>query len=160
MSENTTTTEAPDDDGTPETKRQTIAQWARAYRVTMSEPERVAENPNMTDFDGDHWRCVLRCGSRRMTVYFSQGYGHNGKPPKLPGILSCLASDAATIENSGGFEDWARDLGFDADSRKAEANYRQCERQTEKLKRFLSGTRSDDDSTTAYAALLWNTEGE
>lgn len=44
-------------------------------------------------------------------------------PPDLPGVLECLSSDWAGVEGQT-FEDWASDLGYDTDSRKAERVYR------------------------------------
>lgn len=52
----------------------------------------------------------------------------NGAPPITPDpcdVLSCLALDAGVLD-AGGFEYWASDLGYDPDSRKAEAIYREC----------------------------------
>jgi len=45
-------------------------------------------------------------------------------PPTLPDVLESLSMDWSSIENSTAFEDWAADLGFDTDSRKAERAYR------------------------------------
>ena len=98
-------------------------------------------NPNMTD-DGDwtrtatHWRCEFRKGRRKLVTYFSQGSAHT-REPTVVDVLQCLASDASTIEYTDGFEDWAHDLGYDPDSRKAERSYHQCLDQTQHLKRFL-----------------------
>ena len=40
-------------------------------------------------------------------------------------ILWCLLSDASALD-CGTFEEWASDLGYDTDSRKAEKTYRAC----------------------------------
>jgi len=104
---------------------------------------RVDSNPNMVDGgDMDHWKCVLtrrdpREAARRMTVYFSQGYGHHGKEPKLAAVLECLAMDARGVEDASSFEDWASEYGYDADSRKAESIWRVCGNQALRLRRFL-----------------------
>ncbi len=45
--------------------------------------------------------------------------------PALTDILSSLLSDAEALDYAS-FDQWADDLGFDADSRKAEAIYRAC----------------------------------
>lgn len=94
----------------------------------------------------DDWRVRLECQGRQMRLKYSQGSGWNGKPPILSDVLECLASDAATIENSNGFEDWASDLGFDTDSRKAETSYKQCQKQTDDLRRLFD---------THFDRLLW-----
>ena len=87
----------------------------------------------------------------RLTTYFSMGYGHHGAEPSAFEVLSCLASDAASIENARSFEDWAADLGWDADSRKAEKCFKACEHSAKRLKAFLG-----DD---LYQTALYRTEG-
>lgn len=45
-------------------------------------------------------------------------------PPAVAHIMDCLLNDSAAIEQT--FEDWAADLGYDRDSRKAETTYNAC----------------------------------
>lgn len=45
--------------------------------------------------------------------------------PPIIDVLASLASDASVI-HEGPFEEWASALGYDTDSRKAEASYRTC----------------------------------
>lgn len=130
---------------------QTIHDFIRSAGITMT-AERWHENPNMDDRNMDHWRVKLRANRSQFTVYFSQGFGHNGKEPKLTSVLDCLASDAAGYENADNFEDWASEYGYDTDSRKAERTFKTVERQSVKLRRFLG--------ESAYQTLLWNTERE
>jgi hypothetical protein len=119
-----------------------IHQYALALRAT-----RTDRNPNMTGSQPmDHWRCVLSCGRRRMTIVFSQGSGFHGAEPALRSVLDCLASDASSLDTRGTFEEWAADLGWDPDSRTAERSYRACQRQTRQLRTLLG--------TEAYEALL------
>jgi hypothetical protein len=133
-----------------------LADVIAAHKITMS-CTRVDSNPNM-DGDMDHWRCLIsrpeEGGRKRhtMTVTFSQGYGHHGAEPELASVLDCLASDAAGVENAQGFEDWCSDYGYDTDSRKPEKVYKACEREVDRLKRFLG--------EELYKDLLWNTERE
>lgn len=70
-------------------------------------------------------------------------------PPELPDVLDCLASDASTLDE-GSFDAWASSLGYDTDSRKAEATYRTILEQSNKLRVFLGAE--------AYNDLLYNTE--
>lgn len=126
----------------------TIQEFVRSAHISMR-AERTLDNPNM-DCDGDkypmdHWRCVLRAGTSRLTITFSMGMAHNGKPPKVYDVLDCLALDSASVEDSN-FENFARDLGFDEDSRKAEKTYKTCKRQSVKLRKFLGDS--------AYETLL------
>ena len=46
-------------------------------------------------------------------------------PPTIDAILWCLSMDASVLDYAT-YEQWAPDLGFDLDSRKGEAIYRQC----------------------------------
>lgn len=133
-----------------DTDRVPIAQFIKAHRITMS-CEWADRNPNMSNSRNmDHWKCTLKRAGRRMTVPFSQGFGHNGKEPRIESVLSCMASDSASIDNAC-YEDWCRNLGYDTDSRTAERTYKACEHQSARLKRFL-GDR-------LYRDLLWDTEG-
>lgn len=125
-----------------------IEEFIQAHRIRMS-AEQVDRNPQMDDFEGDHWKCVLRVGTSRMTVHFSKGYGHHGAEPQVSEVLDCLASDATSFENARSFEEWARDYGYNTDSRKAEKTYRAVEKQATALRRLLGDS---------YETLLWNTE--
>ena len=51
-------------------------------------------------------------------------------------ILWAIARDGDALEST--FEDWASDLGYDADSRKAEKVYRACQDNALRLKKILS----------------------
>ena len=114
-------------------------------------PEWVSSNPHMEDSDNmDNWRCVLRAGHRRMTVYFSKGVGHKGTEPTAAEVLDCLASDAAGVENARSFEEWCSEYGYDTDSRKAERIFKACARQAAALRRLLGDS--------AYETLLWKVE--
>lgn len=134
----------------------TIAQFIKANRIGLM-AEWADGNPNMTDDSRsmDHWKVVLirripgRTG-RQMTTFFSKGRGHGGAKPTADEVLDCFASDAASIENAQGFEDWASEFGYDPDSRKAERAFKACEHQAKRLHNFLG-----DD---LYDQLLWHTE--
>lgn len=47
--------------------------------------------------------------------------------PKLEDVLHSLLSDGSAYFDAQRFEDWAADLGYDPDSRKAEATWRACD---------------------------------
>lgn len=101
-----------------------------------AEAERVDCNPNMDDSaEMDNWRVLLRCGSKRMSVYYSMGKGHNGAAPEAADVLDCLASDGIAPDTS--FEDWCGDFGYDTDSRKAHRTYTICKRQDARLWKLL-----------------------
>ena len=115
---------------------QTISDFLTAHGITMT-AKRVDQNPNMGDATMDHWQCVFRKGRQSFKTFYSMGSAHRGKEPKAAEVLNCLASDAASVVNTGGFEEWARDLGFDPDSRKAEKIFNTIEKQATKLAKFL-----------------------
>lgn len=118
--------------------RQTITQFARKHGIRISS-KCVLENPHMDDFQGDHYKCTLKrmAGGKikRMTLHFSKGCGHEGEEPKVDEVLDCLASDF--VDPGETFESWARNYGYDEDSRKAEKIYKACLKQTKKIKSFL-----------------------
>jgi len=59
-----------------------------------------------------------------ITVSFFQGVAHENEPTAAD-VLSSLLVDAA-VEDYGSFEDWADDLGYNHDSRKAKRTYDGC----------------------------------
>ena len=98
---------------------------------------------------GSRWFDVtLRYGGRTLTVPFGQGPAHT-EDPTAADVIDCLASDSATYDNANGFEDWAADLGFDTDSRKAEKTYNTVAAQRDDLAAFLGDQ---------YDAYLYQTE--
>ena len=117
--------------------------WMQHHGITMSSGQ-VDSNPNLADPDSDwardasHWRIVFRRDRtpKSFSVYYSMGSAHTG-PPDAPGVLDSMRSDAGSFDDAGTFEDWARSMGLDADSRKAEAIWKHVKAQTERLKRFL-----------------------
>lgn len=70
------------------------------------------------------------------------------RKPKVEDVLNCLASDASGIDQS--FEDWASELGYDTDSRKAEQIYQTCQKQARELRQLLG--------VTVFEELLNDTE--
>lgn len=115
----------------------TIAEFIAAHPVEFT-AVRVEPAPDRADWpEGSrHWKCTLRVGSESMIVPFSQGSAFKD-PPTLADVLDCLASDASGVENAESFEEWASDLGYDTDSRKAERTYNAIERQAEGLRRLF-----------------------
>ena len=131
-----------------------LSQFIRRNRIRMNS-ELTDTNPQMAS-DADwmrsatHWKVTLRCRRRQLSTYFSQGPAI-AKEPTAEDVLDCLASDAASVETAGSFEEWARELGFDTDSRKAEKTYAVCERQAGKLRDLINDPQE-------YDKLLYHTE--
>lgn len=112
----------------------------RTSKIRASARYGAPENPEFRDCHP--WTVTLRYQGRQMTVPFYMGPALCHEPTARE-VLECLASDACGVENARSFEEWADDLGFDPDSRKAERTFRACERQTAKLRRLL-GDAFDD----------------
>ncbi|MHC4429759.1 MAG: hypothetical protein ACYS0D_14330 [Planctomycetota bacterium] len=98
----------------------------------------TAPPPQEGDWEADafHWKVTLRCNGRRLTTEFHQGSAHTSEPTAAD-VLSCLVSDAASVEYEDSFEAWAESLGYDTDSRKAERTYKACTRIRDRVRRFL-----------------------
>ena len=62
----------------------------------------------------------------RLATVLRTGREWTGAPilPALPDVLHCIIDDSDAMEYS--FDEWAGNLGYDTDSRKAEKIYRQC----------------------------------
>lgn len=58
--------------------------------------------------------------------------------PQLNDVCHSLLSDGSALFDGQRFEDWASDLGYDPDSRKAEATFRACDEIGRSLSRHLS----------------------
>lgn len=130
-----------------------LADFIQAAGVTMT--VRPADsNPNISDDKwartATHWRCYLKVAGRRMNTYFSQGSAHGNTEPELKDVLDCLASDARCVDGVKGFEGWASELGYDADSRSAKRTYDNCVKGAAALKRTLGDAE--------YERLLYDVE--
>ncbi len=132
----------------------TIAQFIEENKLTMT-VESVARNPDMAEHMPRNFFCTIgrttNPGGPTFKLHFSQGAAHI-ENPKLADVLDCLASDASSIASATGFEDWARDLGYDPDSRNAEKIYNKVLAQKTKLEAFLG--------FSAFSDLLYSTERE
>lgn len=100
----------------------------------------VGELDWQTDDEGwEHYggKVRLTLGRRQLTVPWMQGAAHGTEAPSAVDVLESVATDAAAYINARDFADFAAELGYDEDSRKAEATYRACGRLADKLRRFL-----------------------
>jgi hypothetical protein len=133
-----------------------IKTFIRKHRVTMSYDWTEA-NPSMSDPEwsrtANHFKVAIRAWEnghhRQYTTYYSMCPGLD-PDPQLDDVLSCLASDAAGIENARSFEEWASEYGFDEDSRKAEKIFKACQKSAARLRRLLGNE--------AYNELLWEVD--
>lgn len=99
----------------------------------------------VTNYRNSYVKHGLQTDEGSFEFPFKQGTAHT-KKPTLVDITAALLSDAETIINTDSFEDWAANLGYDTDSRKAEETYRQIQVNTGRLLRLFR--------TTDLAALL------
>jgi hypothetical protein len=126
----------------------TVEQFISDHQLKLTSHE-VTTRPD--GFMGDsayHFRCRISKGKQGFGFYWSQGSGCGSTTSGFPDVLDTLASDAASYENANGFEEWAEEMGSDADSRQAEKTYRAVKRGAEQLKRLLG--------QDAYEQLIWN----
>lgn len=148
---------------TPEPVTQ-LQQFITDHGITLT-AHRVDTRPDRSkddelSKDARHWRCHIFAPSDPVTVtrnqkqytrrvtktmglYFSHGSAHTEEPTLIE-VLECLQSDFSSYENADGFEDWARDLGLEPDSRKAERIYKTVKRQAEQLRRVLGPDTFDE----------------
>lgn len=132
------------------TAREGFIQYALERGLSLT-CRRIDARPGGDDSDwardARHFRCVLSrgvrvplyrggavTGRRRMIVYFSQGSAHT-MDPTIADILGCFQSDFQGADQT--FAEWARDLGYDPDSRKAERIYRAVTRQRAAFMRLM-----------------------
>lgn len=136
----------------------TVREFIENNKLTMQSAA-VDRNPNMdSSAEMDHWKIELehtfeapvaydslhtdkpktKIITNRMTLYFSMGFGHNGKAPDIASVLECLVLDSQSIDNNN-FKDWCAELGYDPDSRRAERTYNTCKHQASRFRQFLGG---------------------
>jgi hypothetical protein len=95
-----------------------------------------------------HWRVTVTRGSAGATFAtpYSMGSAWTGKPARED-VLASLVMDAASVWDlvePGDFEDWADCLGYDSDSRKAEATFNACKVIAKEMADMFSDVSLDD----------------
>lgn len=135
--------------------------FAAKYGIT-ADIEPTDENPWMSSENGgdqqwartaNHWQITLKRGRKRFVTYFSQGSAAT-EDPEIKDLLHSLSMDARGVEDHQTFEQWAREYGYDEDSRKAEKSYNLTRKIANSLKKFLGDE--------LYKEFLWkmDTYGE
>ena len=110
-------------------------------------PSRNTKSPNAAQLPDSMWlhrAIALECetGFAASRLVVRNGPRPDTKNLILPNpidVFYCLISDSRVLE-SGGFENWAADLGYDTDSRKSESIYRECLETAVKLNSALGHT--------------------
>lgn len=72
-----------------------------------------------------HYRVNMKRGDKIFTFHYSMGPAHTSGPDDAD-MFASLLLDSSGIECSCDFEDWCSDMGYDADSRRAERIYNAC----------------------------------
>jgi hypothetical protein len=98
----------------------------------------------------DKWAVAVLCGDSSMVTEFHKGEGHKRASPKVGEVLSCLAFDAASVEETDDFDEWANDYAIDMWDGEALRMYRACEKIRDDLRKLLG--------SEAYEELLYKTE--
>lgn len=131
----------------------TLEELCATVRITATPTDRQPpwQEDDAAPFTGQGWNVKLNRGElgvnySELAIPFWMGEAHGMTLPTAIEVMDCLCSDAATIENSSGFDDWAGELGFSTDSRRAEFIFESCVEQCEELRAFLG-----DD----YEAFIW-----
>ncbi len=97
--------------------------------------EYADSNPSMKDWsNADHYKIVLRFQRKRLTLYYSQGYGI-GHDPRVEDVLECLHSDYSYRETS--FEEYCSELGENPNSIGALKRFKAVQRQTIAFSRLM-----------------------
>lgn len=133
-------------------------------------PTPAVEKDGDRDWQHFAWSATLSRGGVDLSTPFRSGIAHVTRtakrsyypdwgeflptyqptPPTAADVLDSLANDASAWENSRSFENFASDLGYDPDSRKAEAIYRACGEIAKGLRNLLGAE--------GYEELLWKVE--
>jgi hypothetical protein len=80
---------------------------------------------NGKDWPHSAWKVTLRYQGRRYTLDYRMGTAHTSEPD-VADVVYCVCSDARSGDYS--FEEFCSELGYDSDSRKAEATWKACRR--------------------------------
>lgn len=129
-----------------DTELQTLEQFIARHGIEFTAEPRATRDDGLMRDSKKHWLCRLRNGEALMVLWFSGRAAVHSV--SCADVLNYLAMDTSGIE--GSFEEWARDLGYDEDSRAAERIYNACVDQSAELHRLLGQELFDE--------LLYKTE--
>jgi hypothetical protein len=130
---------------------QTLERFIGGYEIRMGCREVTLSGDGFLIADpraAKQYLCELHDpnGDRRVTTIVAS----DNWPPEVDDVLDTLAAAAAVVEESGCYEDWAEQMGFDPDSHHGRRAYRIECRQAWLLRGLLG--------SVAYRKLLWETE--
>ncbi len=122
---------------------------ANAITVTAEWKSRQLEDNQEVDV----WAVVLRVGDGSMNLPFRMGQGLNGRTPSASDVLECLLSDASSVANANGFNDWLSEFHMDTEEmsvkelKELHQTYDDIEKQAAELSALLGD---------AYDTALWH----
>lgn len=109
-----------------------LDEFITKYNITM-DAEYAENNPNM---DGNqimnHYIVTLHHDDREYSLYFSQGLGIKCEPTAKR-VLESVLMDVSCVESGQTFEDFCAEIGYDADSRRAERIYNACLKERDQI---------------------------
>jgi len=88
------------------------------------------------------WTATIKHGRRRMTISYWTGAAIG--EPDAEDVLDSLRSEAQDIASGSTFEQWASELGYDPDSRKAEKVFEAVQAEYRKLLKLLGPELTDE----------------
>jgi len=110
-----------------------LTEFIEQNKITIKNTK-VDKNPNMDNFEGDHWKCVIKMNGKQMTTYFSKGYGHKGKVPDIAEVLEAMSMDVRSVEDYD-VCDFVDEFGYKCiEGRRI---YKACIREKEQMESFF-----------------------
>ena len=143
------------------TKTVTVSEFMAKHEIdwTSTNEGRIQSPWDDKPREVDHYKFFFKRGVKKMSVNYYCGTAC--ARPQADDVMDTLRSDFETVIDSNWetvkFEDWAPELGYDVDSRKAEKTYKAGLHQSNRLFRFLA---NDGAAVMARAVIseLMNTE--
>jgi len=115
---------------------QSLSQLARRVRITSKVGRTKLRYAQMDDWQRHSHSYRVRLTYKRRIYSFDYFMGLAlAHEPAAYDTLESLLSEAQCGDNS--FEEFCAELGYDTDSRKAEATYKACHKTRQALQRFL-----------------------
>ena len=111
----------------------TVPEFCSKNKITLDYQEVDSRPDNLMSDSMNHYKCVLKSGLKRMTLYFSMGSACN--IPTVEDVLNSLVMDCGQTEEN--FESWVDNFGYDSDSIKALKIYKAVKHEEKRLKKFL-----------------------
>ena len=123
-------------------KQMRLQEFIDKYKVTM-DCQWIVSRPDKSEIQGNHYRITIKSNKKRMTVYYSQGFGIT-HTPQLLDVLDCILCDASYSDYE--FSEFCKDLGYCDDSMSALKIYNLCKKNGEKIRKLFGAAMEDIQS--------------